>query len=96
MSTVVSITILTPIVVPIIKLYGIDPLHFGVIMVLNLTLGNLTPPFGMVLYVLSSVAEMPVNKVIKSVMPFLVPLLIVLLLLVFFPKIVTFIPYFFM
>lgn len=96
MSTVVSITILTPIMIPIIKAFGVDPLHFGIIMVLNLTLGNLTPPFGMVLYTLSSVAKMPVNKVIESVMPFLIPLLVVLLLIIFFPKIVTFIPLYLM
>jgi len=96
MSTVVSITILTPIMIPIVKAFGIDPLHFGIIMVLNLTLGNLTPPFGMVLYTLSSVAKMSVNEVIESVAPFLIPLLVVLLLIIFFPKIVTFIPLYLM
>lgn len=96
MSTVVSITILTPIMIPIVKAFGVDPLHFGIIMVLNLTLGNLTPPFGMVLYTLSSVAKMSVNEVIESVTPFLIPLLVVLLLIIFFPKIVTFIPLYLM
>jgi tripartite ATP-independent transporter DctM subunit len=92
MSTLVSVTILTPILMPIVTAFGINPIHFGVIMVFNLTLGNLTPPFGLVLYTLSSVANMPVIKVVKAVLPFLVPLLIVLLICITFPQIVTFIP----
>lgn len=92
MSTLVSVTILTPILAPVVAAFGISPLHFGVVMVFNLTLGNLTPPFGLVLYTLSSVAKMPVVRVVKSVAPWLIPLLVVLLLCVFFPDIVTYIP----
>ncbi|MBD3305610.1 TRAP transporter large permease subunit [candidate division KSB3 bacterium] len=92
MSTIVSVTILTPIFVPIIKTFGINPLHFGVVMVFNLTLGNITPPFGIVLYTLSSVANMPVIQVVKALIPFLIPLLIALLLCVIFPPLVTYIP----
>ena len=92
MSTIVSVTILTPIFVPIIKTFGINPLHFGVVMVLNLTLGNITPPFGIVLYTLSAVAKMPVTRVVKSLAPFLIPLIVVLFLCVIFPQIVLYIP----
>jgi TRAP-type C4-dicarboxylate transport system permease large subunit len=66
MSTVVSITILTPLLVPLIKQVGIDPIHFGVVMCLNLTLGNITPPFGMVLYVLCKISKLSFPDVVNG------------------------------
>jgi TRAP-type C4-dicarboxylate transport system permease large subunit len=71
---------------------GIDPLHFGVVMVLTLMLGLLTPPFGMVLFVLARISGVPLHVIFKAVLPFLVPLLLVVLLLIIFPPIVTFLP----
>ncbi len=93
LSTVVSITIFTPLIMPLIKQVGIDPIYFGVIMAFNLTLGNITPPFGMVLYVLAGVTKTPFPRVVRSVLPFLLALLAVLALVILFKPLSTYIPY---
>ena len=85
METIAAITILVPVLLPIAIQLGVDPVHFGVIMVLNLMIGLLTPPVGMVLYVLSRVAGVPFERAASGTMPFLVPLLIVLFLVTFVP-----------
>ena len=92
METIAAMTILVPILIPITTMVGIDPVHLGIIVVLNLMLGLLTPPVGMVLYVLSDVSGVSFEKCVKSTMPFLIPLIIVLLLITFFPQIVLFLP----
>ncbi len=93
LSTVVSITIFTPLIMPLIKQVGIDPIYFGVIMAFNLTLGNITPPFGMVLYVLAGVTRTPFPRVVRSVLPFLLALICVLALVILFKPLSTYIPY---
>ena len=92
METIAAMTILVPILMPITTIVGIDPVHLGIIVVLNLMLGLLTPPVGMVLYVLSDVSGVSFEKCVKSTAPFLVPLIIVLLLITFIPEIVLFLP----
>ncbi len=91
-SAAVTITIMTPILMPLVEKVGIDPIHFGVVMVLNLMIGNLTPPFGMVLFVLQKVGELPFDRIVKALIPFLVPLAVVLLVTIFFPPVVTWLP----
>jgi tripartite ATP-independent transporter DctM subunit len=92
MDSTVSILILSPILVPVIEQLGIDPVHFGVIMVLNLMLGLLTPPFGIVLFITQFYSKLSFGRVVKAVTPFLIPLFIVLLLITIFPTIVTWLP----
>ncbi|MFP4432546.1 MAG: TRAP transporter large permease [Spirochaetaceae bacterium] len=92
METVASINILVPVFLPIMAALGIDPVHFGVVMMINLMIGVLTPPFGSVLFVLSSVAELPVERVAKYTFMYLFPLAIVLILLVLFPAISLWLP----
>ena len=92
METVAAITIMVPVLLPIAVTLGIDPVHFGVIMVLNLMLGLLTPPVGMVLYVLARVAKIPFEDCVAGTAPFLIPLVIVLLLVTFVPGITMWLP----
>ena len=87
-----AIIILTPVLLPAAKLLGIDPVHFGVVMVLNLMIGTLTPPVGIVLFVVSRVAELPLETVVRSTAPFLIPLVSVLLLITVWPDLVLFLP----
>ncbi len=87
-----AITILAPILQPILAASSIDPLQFGIVMVLTLMIGLLTPPFGMVLFVLNRISGLPLPKIVRSVLPFLIPLLLVDVLLIIFPDIVTFLP----
>ena len=77
---------------PLLVGVGFDPLAFGIIMVLTLMIGLLTPPFGMVLFVLSKVGNYPLQKMIKAALPFIIPVLLVIVLLALFPQIITFLP----
>ncbi|MBK1880284.1 TRAP transporter large permease [Pelagicoccus mobilis] len=92
METIAAITIIVPLILPVASSVGIDPVHLGIIVILNLMIGLLTPPVGMVLYVLAKVADTPFEKCVKSTLPFLVPLLVVLLLLVFIPQLSLWLP----
>jgi len=88
------IIVAAPVLVPIAALYGIDPIHFGVIMIVNLMIGLLTPPVGQVLFVISSVVKRPVEEVVRGVLPFMIPFAIVLALLTFVPQITMIVPEF--
>ena len=92
METVAAITILVPVLLPIAEGVGVDPVHFGVIMVLNLMIGLLTPPVGMVLYVLSRVAGISFERCSAATLPFLFPLLLVLALITFVPTFSMWLP----
>ncbi|PRX50392.1 tripartite ATP-independent transporter DctM subunit [Prauserella shujinwangii] len=89
-TSVLVITV--PILLPIAVQFGVDPLHLGVIAIINLMIGLLTPPIGAVLYVLSPVTGLPVHEVFRGTAPFLIPLLAVLMLVTFVPAVVTFLP----
>ena len=92
MSVVEAVLIFTPIFMLTVQSLGIDPVWFGVLMVITLSIGVITPPFGNVLFVLTELTGMPFEKVVISVLPFMVPILLTLVLLVFFPSLVTFLP----
>jgi tripartite ATP-independent transporter DctM subunit len=89
---VAAIMIMLPILLPISTAIGLHPIHLGVILVLNLMIGLLTPPVGMVLYILSSMTKKTVGEIIKMVTPWLVPLVIALLFVTFIPDLVLFLP----
>ena len=92
LETIAAITILVPVFLPIIEKLAIDPVQFGVIMVLNLMIGLLTPPVGMVLYVLSRVSGLPFERCVTATAPFLIPLLVVLALITFIPSLTLWLP----
>ena len=92
METIASITILTPVLLPVVIKLGIDPIHFGVIMVLNLMIGLLTPPVGMVLFVLTRVAKIPFDRIVRATVPFIIPLVIVLFLITYFEPLCMWLP----
>jgi tripartite ATP-independent transporter DctM subunit len=87
-----AITILVPILLPICHKLGVDPVHFGLVMVLNLMIGLLHPPMGMVLFVLARVAKLSVERTTIAILPWLVPLLGSLVLITYFPKAVLWLP----
>jgi tripartite ATP-independent transporter DctM subunit len=86
------ILVFTPMILPVLTAFQIDLVHWGVVQVLNVCIGFLTPPFGVGLYVLSDLSGMSVGQVMRSVAPFLVPLLISLALITFFPQLVLWLP----
>jgi TRAP-type C4-dicarboxylate transport system permease large subunit len=93
LDTIAAITILVPILLPIVLKFGIDPVHFGVIITLNLMIGLLHPPLGMVLFVLSRVAKLSVERTTMAILPWLVPLFVALLMITFIPLITLWLPH---
>lgn len=92
MEGTAAILILGPILIPAMQAMGVSETQACLIMILNLMIGVITPPVGVVLYVTSNVAKVSANRVIKATMPFLIPLLIVLLLVTYVPAFTTFLP----
>jgi TRAP-type C4-dicarboxylate transport system permease large subunit len=87
-----AITILVPLLLPIARQLGVDPVHFGLVMVLNLMIGLLHPPMGMVLFVLARVAKLSVERTTMAILPWLVPLLVSLVILTYLPAISLWLP----
>lgn len=92
MDTVAAIIILAPVLVPFGIELGIDPLHLGMLFVINLVIGYVTPPFGYNLFTAQSITGLRFNEIVKGVMPFLIIELISVLLFAFVPSIITFVP----
>ncbi len=92
LDTIAAITILVPILMPIVLELGIDPIHFGPIMTLNLMIGLLHPPLGMVPFVLARVANLAVERTTVAILPWLVPLFLSLIAITYFPAIKTWLP----
>ena len=84
-----TILIMTPVLMPVVKLAGIDPVYFGVMFIMNNCIGLLTPPVGVVLNVVSGVAGVPLGRVVWGVMPFLLAYSVLLVLFVIFPELIT-------
>ena len=81
-----------PILLPIVLKLGIDPIHFGLVMTLNLMIGLLHPPLGMVLFVLARVAKLSVERTTVAILPWLVPLLIALIAITYIPDLTLWLP----
>jgi tripartite ATP-independent transporter DctM subunit len=87
------ILVTVPVLLPIAVTYGIDPIYFGVVMIINLMIGLLTPPVGSVLYITASVTGKPVDVVFRGIAPFLIPLIAVLIVVTAFPGMVLWLPH---
>ncbi len=87
-----AITILVPVLMPVVQQLGIDPVHFGLVMVLNLMIGLLHPPMGMVLFVLARVANLSIEKTTMAILPWLIPLLGSLIIITYIPSISLWLP----
>ncbi|EFH09760.1 TRAP transporter large permease [Pseudoroseomonas cervicalis] len=92
LETIAAITILVPVLLPLMTQIGVDPVHFGIIMVLNLMIGLLTPPVGMVLFILSRISGLSFEQTTKAVSPFLVPLFFCLGLVTFWEPLAMWLP----
>jgi TRAP-type C4-dicarboxylate transport system permease large subunit len=91
-DTIAAITILVPILLPIVLKLGIDPIHFGLVMTLNLMIGLLHPPLGMVLFVLARVARLSVERTTVAILPWLIPLFAALIAITYVPEITLWLP----
>ena len=92
MEGISAILVMVPVLLPIAVSFGIDPLHFGVIVVMNLSIGMITPPYGITLYVASSVANRSVLQVSRKIgLPFML-IFAILMLTTFFPELAVYLP----
>ena len=91
-DTSTIIVVFVPMVLPLVKFLGIDLVHFGVIIVLNMMIGLSTPPFGVLLFIVSGISDTPLNKVIKEIVPMIAVIIGLLFLLTYVPDIIMFIP----
>ncbi len=92
LDTMVLLLIMVPVVLPVMRLVGIDPVFFGVVIVLNMMIGLSTPPFGVLLFIVSSTTGTPLQDVIRQIWPFLGIMIVSLIVLILFPDIVLFVP----
>lgn len=92
LESIAAILIIAPIVTPVLTQAGVDPLQLGIVFVLNLMIGLLTPPVGMSLYMVSIISDIPLPKVIRGVLPFLVSLILSLLVVTLVPQLSTWLP----
>jgi tripartite ATP-independent transporter DctM subunit len=92
METIAALLILIPILVPVAVAFGVSPVQFGIMMIFNLILGAIHPPIGVVLFVASRIAEISYEKLARAVLPWLIPLLVVLLMVTLVPPITMFLP----
>ncbi len=92
LESIAAILIIAPIITPALSAAGVDPIHLGIVFVLNLMIGLLTPPVGMSLYMVSIIADIPLPKVVKGVLPFLISMLLSLLVVTLVPAMSTWLP----
>jgi tripartite ATP-independent transporter DctM subunit len=86
------ILVVVPLLMPTIASLGIDPVHFGVVVTLNLTIGLITPPYGMILFVISGVNGIPVSQILREIWPFIAVLITALMIITYVPEISLFLP----
>lgn len=91
-EVIAALIIYTPVIVPLLKEVNIDPVHFGVVMTLNLMIGLLTPPFGMGLFVVQKIANISFEQMARAAFPFILPLIIVLALITYVPGLCLWLP----
>ena len=89
-----ALIILVPVLLPVVLQYGIDPIHFGIIVCINLTIGLITPPVGTCLFIASSISKIRLETLTRSLMPFLAVSIVVLLLITYIPSLTMAIPNF--
>jgi tripartite ATP-independent transporter DctM subunit len=87
-----AVLIFTPIFLPIVMTLGIDPVHFGIIMVLNLCIGLCTPPVGSVLFIGAAVAKLPISRVVRPLLPFFIAMIVALMIVTFWPGLSLWLP----
>ncbi len=87
-----AILVLAPLFFPVVQRLGIDPIHFGIVVIVNLELGMLTPPLGLNLFVASGMTKLPLDRVVRAAVPFMVSMLVYLIVVTYVPKLSTFLP----
>jgi len=95
METTAILLIATPTLFPLIVALGVDPVHFGIILVVNLLIGTLTPPFGVILFIMMDIAKISLAQMSRAVLPFYVPLFFTLIVITYWADFVLAVPRYF-
>ncbi|UCD72350.1 MAG: TRAP transporter large permease subunit, partial [Syntrophobacterales bacterium] len=95
METTASLIILTPVLLPLMIQIGVDPLHFGVILVLNLVIGLTTPPMGVCLFIACAIGKIKLGRISRAILPFILVSIMVLVIATYWESLIIFIPKFF-
>jgi TRAP-type transport system large permease protein len=88
----VSVLLLTPIFLPVVRKVGIDPVHFGIIMMTIVTMGTMTPPVGTAIYTVSQILDAPLDEFIKESLPFYIAVILLVIVMIFIPRVIMFLP----
>jgi len=92
MDSLPAILIVVPVLLPLMGKIGIHPIHYGLMVTFNLMIGLITPPYGAALFTGSLISDLPMEKIMKEILPFLAISILVLLIITYFPEIVMFLP----
>ena len=92
MESVAILVMTIPVFMPVCVKFGIDPVHFGVILLINIGIGMLTPPLGMILFILKGITGLPLGRIVRSIVPFFIPLIVTLILVTLWEPLVLFLP----
>ena len=87
-----ALIILSPLLVPVVKQLGVDPVHFGIICIVNIMIGGLTPPFGSMMFTVCAITETPLGHFMKECLPFIIALLVTLVIVTYWPGLILFLP----
>jgi len=87
-----AMIIIAPLLVPVVVNLGVDPVHFGIITVVNIMIGGVTPPFGSMMFTTCSITEVPIEDFIRESIPFIIALIVALLIVTYMPALVMFLP----
>jgi tripartite ATP-independent transporter DctM subunit len=87
-----ALIIIAPLLVPVVVALGVDPVHFGMIMIVNIMIGGITPPFGSMMFTTCSITKVPVADFMREIWPFIIALLLVLLIVTYAPALILFLP----
>jgi TRAP-type C4-dicarboxylate transport system permease large subunit len=85
--------VFVPLLIPSVRALGIDVTYFGIVVTLNFMIGLITPPYGLLLFVMSSLTRVPLIEIIREIWPFVLTLIALLLILTWFPQIILFLPH---
>jgi TRAP-type C4-dicarboxylate transport system permease large subunit len=94
METTAILLIAVPALLPLILQLGINPVHFGLVVILNLLIGATTPPFGVLLFIVQHIAQVSFGRMVRAMLPFYVPLLIALVIITYLPDLSLWLPRF--
>jgi TRAP-type C4-dicarboxylate transport system permease large subunit len=92
LDSTTAILLLVPIIIPPLISVGVDPIHIGIVFVFNIMVGLVTPPMGLALFMMSKVAKVSINSIVRTVLPYYIPLFLTLIIVTYMPRVILWLP----